>query len=127
MNEATAAYSPIDGLWWPIAFCFGAIVLLVVAVAVIRGDGGILRAFVGATMFAAIVGCVLFLFMMYQQEKDDWRNFAAEHCKVIEKRDAQNATGFGLSLNGTVGTFFGTTSSQTGYQCDDGVTYWKNN
>ncbi len=49
-----------------------------------------------------------------------------EHCKVIEKREGATTTGVGISLKGQAGVFLGGEPDQTGYLCDDGVTYWKN-
>ena len=130
MNEVSDGFdvvsSPLDGLMGQMAILFGVLFLLVVVVAVLRRDAGIIKAFVVITLFGAVLGGVVLMFGAAQQEQKDWRVFAAEHCKVIEKRDGQSTTGLGLSLTGKVGTFFGSTSSQTGYQCDDGVTYWKN-
>ncbi|EAQ9552917.1 hypothetical protein RHL03_004552 [Escherichia coli] len=130
MNEVSdgfgAVSSSMDGLLGQMGIIFGVLFLLVVVVSILRRDAGILKAFVVITLFGVVVGSVTLMFGEAQQEREDWRKFAAEHCKVIEKRDGQSTTGIGLSLTGKVGTFFGSTSSQTGYHCDDGVTYWKN-
>ncbi|WP_142491011.1 hypothetical protein [Klebsiella pneumoniae] len=67
----------------------------------------------------------LFLSPIYEKEQD-WRNWAKEHCKVIEKREGATTTGVGVSLKGQAGVFIGGEPDQTGYLCDDGVTYWKN-
>lgn len=130
MNEVSdgfdAVSSPLNGLLGQTGIFLGVVFLLVVVVAVLRRDAGIIKGFLGITLFGAVAGVVVFMFVEAQQEREDWQKFAAEHCKVIEKRDSQSTTGVGLSLDGKIGTFFGSTSSQTGYQCDDGVTYWKN-
>lgn len=130
MNEVSdgfdAVSSPLNGLLGQTGIFLGVVFLLVVVVAVLRRDAGIIKGFLGFTLFGAVAGVVVFMFVEAQQEREDWQKFAAEHCKVIEKRDSQSTTGVGLSLDGKIGTFFGSTSSQTGYQCDDGVTYWKN-
>ncbi|WP_025902235.1 hypothetical protein [Tatumella sp. UCD-D_suzukii] len=80
------------------------------------------------TVFA--IGGILFLFASmtgdYVDEQQQWKSWADQHCKIVEKRDGQNTTGVGLGLNGKVGVFAGSTESQTAYRCDDGVTYWKN-
>ncbi|EDL0577429.1 hypothetical protein CL277_22635 [Salmonella enterica subsp. enterica serovar Muenchen] len=130
MNEVSdgfgAVSSPLVGLLGQTGILFGVLFLLVVVIAVLRRDAGIIKGFLGITLFGAVVGVVVFMFVQAQQEREDWKKFAAEHCKVIEKRDSQSTTGVGLSLDGKIGTFFGSTPSQTAYQCDDGVTYWKN-
>ncbi|ECD1574140.1 hypothetical protein EWD90_22180 [Salmonella enterica subsp. enterica serovar Virchow] len=130
MNEVSdgfgAVSSPLNGLLGQTGILLGGVFLLVVVVAVLRRDAGIIKGFLGITLFGAVAGVVVLMFVEAQQEREDWQKFAAEHCKVIEKRDSQSTTGVGLSLDGKIGTFFGSTSSQTGYQCDDGVTYWKN-
>lgn len=105
---------------------FGLIFLLVVVVSILRADARLIKAFLGIALFGALVGGVMLMLGDAQHEREDWREFAAAHCKVIEKRDGQSTTGVGVSLTGKLGTFFGSTSSQTGYLCDDGVTYWKN-
>lgn len=130
MNEVSdgfgAVSSPLAGLAGQMGILFGVLFLLVVVVAVLRGDAGIIKGFLCITLFGVVAGGVALMFVEAQQEREDWQKFAAEHCKVIEKRDSQSTTGVGLSLDGKIGTFFGSTSSQTGYHCDDGVTYWKN-
>ena len=130
MNEVSdefgAVSSPLDGLLGQMAILFGLLFLLVAVVAVLRRDAGVIKGFVAITLFGAVICGVMLMFEEARQQREDWREFAAEHCKVIEKRDGQSTTGVGLSLTGKVGTFFGSTSGQTGYQCDDGVTYWKN-
>ncbi|EFG3257245.1 hypothetical protein HSX74_004432 [Salmonella enterica] len=129
-NEVSDGFGAVssvsDGLFGEMGILFGLLFLLVVVVAVLRADAGIIKAFLGIALFGAVIGGVALMLGEAQQERDDWREFAAAHCKVIEKRDGQSTTGVGVSLTGKVGTFFGSTSSQTGYQCDDGVTYWKN-
>jgi hypothetical protein len=65
------------------------------------------------------------LVLASDQKEQDW-NFATEHCKVIEKREGATTTGVGVSLKGQAGVFIGGEPDQTGYLCDDGVTYWKN-
>lgn len=60
---------------------------------------------------------------------DEWARFMQEHsCRVVAKRDGQFSSGVGVGVtNGlSLGVFSGSTSPQTAYVCDDGVTYWKN-
>nr|URH11008.1 hypothetical protein [Klebsiella pneumoniae] len=65
------------------------------------------------------------LVLASDQKEQDWRDFAAEHCKVIEKRRSYH-DGSGCFTKGQAGVFIGGEPDQTGYLCDDGVTYWKN-
>lgn len=77
---------------------------------------------------SAIVLSLAFIFVFSGTGKDrEWKEFADQHCQIIEKRDAQSTSGLGVSLKGQVGGFFGSTSPQTVYKCDDGITYTKNN
>ena len=82
-------------------------------------------------MFGAVVVGVLVL-MLYAVHQDavEWKEFAAEHsCKVVGRVSGSTGTGFGTTVgaNGQIG--FGPTivsvPGKTGYQCDDGVTYWR--
>lgn len=60
---------------------------------------------------------------------DQWAKFKQEHsCRIVAKRDGQSSSGVGVGVtNGlSLGVFSGSTSPQTAYVCDDGVTYWKN-
>ncbi|WP_318528941.1 hypothetical protein, partial [Klebsiella pneumoniae] len=94
------------------------------------GDGSIFEWFCYIMIGLALAGLfvyilALFLSPIYEKEQD-WRNWAKEHCKVIEKREGATTTGVGISLKGQAGVFLGGEPDQTGYLCDDGVTYWKN-
>ncbi|GJK06891.1 hypothetical protein TUM17574_53150 [Klebsiella pneumoniae] len=66
------------------------------------------------------------LVLASDQKEQEWRDWATEHCKVIEKREGATTTGVGVSLKGQAGVFIGGEPDQTGYLCDDGITYWKN-
>ncbi|EPN9162974.1 hypothetical protein ACT4EA_004170 [Escherichia coli] len=115
---------------WPILGLFVAFVVVLGIFAFFKKDFSILTHMLGTFgrifLFSACISVLLYLWFSSNQEKEDWKNFAVEHCKVIEKRDGQNTGGVGLTLTGKIGAFFGRSSAQTGYQCDDGVTYWKN-
>ena len=53
----------------------------------------------------------------------EWDIYKVEHhCKVTQKKDGDS--GVGITTNGSV--VMTSTSSQTGWLCDDGITYWKN-
>jgi hypothetical protein len=115
--------SVLSNLIWPTVVISVALFLVVIVYASIRGDGSIIAGFLG---WFSTISVLVFVLATAMQEDQDWKAYAAEHCKVIEKRDGQTTTGVGLSMNGKVGSFFGSTDAQTAYKCDDGVTYWKN-
>ena len=77
----------------------------------------------------AVVGAVAFSgFLVWAAVEDwkQWEKFSTEHnCVVVEKRRAQSNTGVGIMTNGQVGVLTSTTSAQTAWKCDDGVTYWR--
>lgn len=56
----------------------------------------------------------------------EWKQWATVHCKVIGHKDGYAVDTTGFSTSGNV--VFGSSEvpSQTEYQCDDGMTYWKN-
>ncbi|EHB4028357.1 hypothetical protein Q2Q63_003810 [Escherichia coli] len=79
--------------------------------------------FVGGVITAAV-----FTFILMGTYKDqEWKDFASQHCQIIEKKDGQSTSGVGVSLRGQIGAVFGSSSPQTVYKCDDGITYTKNN
>lgn len=77
---------------------------------------------------AGAIAAAVFTFIFMGIYKDqEWKDFASEHCQIIEKKDGKNTSGLGVSLRGQIGAFFGSSSPQTVYKCDDGITYTKNN
>lgn len=57
-----------------------------------------------------------------------WQAYASEHCRVVGKISGSTSMGVGTTFaNGKVGTGPVTvyTPGKTGYQCDDGMTYWR--
>lgn len=126
-ESATTASSLVV---WPVLGLFAAFIIVLGIVVFFKKDLSILTHTLGVFgrifLFSACISMLLYLWFSSNQEKENWKSFAAEHCKIIEKRDGQSTTGVGMSLTGKIGAFFGRSSAQTGYQCDDGVTYWKN-
>lgn len=60
------------------------------------------------------------------KEQERWEQFAATHdCKVIGHKKSQAIMGTGISSSGNVVTTTQTIPAQTGYLCNDGVTYWR--
>lgn len=86
----------------------------------------ILNTFAKIVFFSAALSGILYVSYMYIEAKNEWKEFASQHCSVIEKRDGQSNSGVGVTLSGQIGTFLGSSSPQTVYKCDDGVTYTKN-
>ena len=87
---------------------------------------GIIKSLFSALTLALLVGGISVIVFLHYDARQEWNRFAGEHCKVIEKRDGTTSSGVGISLNGQLGVFSGSSSGQTAYQCDDGVTYVKN-
>lgn len=81
---------------------------------------------VKTSLFSVLVGVLLYVISSYIEGKNEWKRFANAHCTIIEKREGKDSTGIGLTTSGHIGTFFGTSTSQTVYKCDDGVIYTKN-
>lgn len=55
-----------------------------------------------------------------------WEEFSAAHkCKVVGKMQGDVNPGVGIGANGQATAIVTTTSSKTGWLCDDGVTYWR--
>lgn len=81
---------------------------------------------VGIAVLVGVMSVLVALVLASYQKEQEWRDWATEHCKVIEKREGTTTTGVGVSLKGQAGVFIGGEPDQTGYLCDDGITYWKN-
>ena len=64
---------------------------------------------------------VLFGSVAYCEAKD-WEQFAKDHKCVVVGRTSSSVVPI-VGSDGKVGTAF--VSGQTGYKCDDGVTYWR--
>src|SRR5690606_32674180 len=87
-------------------------------VALVRSRANELPILPAVALIIVTLGGIAFL---EPSRVDEWAKFKQEHnCRVVEKRDGQATSG------GGVGVFSGSTSPQTAYLCDDGVTYWKN-
>ncbi|EGJ6544545.1 TPA: hypothetical protein OT248_004430 [Klebsiella pneumoniae] len=134
----TQSANTIDSFWdWGTSlltsnaavFIYALLVILVLY-AVLFKDFSLLTTFssglAGIALLCGVMSVLVVLVLASDQKEQDWRDFAAEHCKVIEKREGATTTGVGVSLKGQAGVFIGGEPDQTGYLCDDGVTYWKN-
>ncbi|WP_117045920.1 hypothetical protein, partial [Klebsiella pneumoniae] len=109
------------------AVIFYALLVVLVLGAVLFKDFSLLTTFAsglaGIALLCGVMSVLVVLVLASDQKEQDWRDFAAEHCKVIEKREGATTTGVGVSLKGQAGVFIGGEPDQTGYLCDDGVTY----
>ncbi|ENF8039183.1 hypothetical protein ABR165_003168 [Klebsiella pneumoniae] len=134
----TQSANTIDSFWdWGTSlltsnaavFIYALLVILVLY-AVLFKDFSLLTTFssglAGIALLCGVMSVLVVLVLASDQKEQDWRDFAAEHCKVIEKREGATTTGVGVSLKGQAGVFIGGEPDQTGYLCDDGITYWKN-
>ncbi|EJD3148832.1 hypothetical protein M1V18_004405 [Salmonella enterica] len=108
-------------------------VMAVVAVIILFGAIFVFRrsdVFAVILLLSICVGGVFAYILTSANEKAEWKEWASEHCTIVEKREGSTSlgTGVGIGLNGKVGVglFSSSEPDQTGYKCDDGVTYWKN-
>ncbi len=62
------------------------------------------------------------------QEQKAWNVFSIEqNCKIVGKKKAQTSTGVApiISGQGGIAIVVSTIPAQTGWFCDDGITYWR--
>ncbi|HDS3454390.1 TPA: hypothetical protein QIW60_003554 [Escherichia coli] len=125
MNEfVTSMMDTSPWFYLGVIICIG---VMIAGYATMSGDAAsALSGFFVIFFIGIVVTAIVFTISLSVQEKDEWKAYAAEHCKVIEKRESQATSGVGVSMTGKVGTYIGSTDAQTAYKCDDGVTYWKN-
>lgn len=129
--------SPVDNLLTNLVYGavgFVALIAIIYVTGVVFKNNSLKEtaaSFTGRLITIGAVSCcfvvISLLITHYFQEKADWNEFASEHCKIVEKKDGQQTSGVGVTLRGHIGAFSGSSSSQTVYKCDDGVTYTKNN
>ncbi|ASI56962.1 hypothetical protein ACRFV7_005205 [Klebsiella oxytoca] len=121
------------GSWFPVRE-FGILLLvmlfLMIVFGIFRKDFSHLKPLL--TLFVLLIalgGTILFMTLFFSaknKNEAEWRDWAKDHCKIVAKKDGSTTTGVGISLKGQAGLFIGGEPGQTGYSCDDGVTYWKN-
>ncbi|EPY4664015.1 MULTISPECIES: hypothetical protein [Enterobacteriaceae] len=132
-NETTIA-SLFDGgaslLTSNIAILIFSLLTILIVYSVLFKDFSLLTTFAsglaGIALLGGVISVLVVLVLASDQKEQEWRDWATEHCKVIEKREGATTTGVGVSLKGQAGVFIGGEPDQTGYLCDDGITYWKN-
>lgn len=79
---------------------------------------------------ALIILSVPAAFVMIYVEDQEWQAFKVEHsCRVVGKVSGSTGTGIGttISPNGGVGVgpVVVSVPGKTGWQCNDGITYWR--
>ncbi|ENC9861417.1 hypothetical protein ABLG29_004811 [Klebsiella variicola] len=132
-NETTIA-SLFDGgaslLTSNIAILIFSLLTILIVYSVLFKDFSLLTTFAsglaGIALLGGVISVLVVLVLASDQKEQEWRDWATEHCKVIEKREGATTSGVGVSLKGQAGVFIGGEPDQTGYLCDDGITYWKN-
>ncbi|MCC5458044.1 hypothetical protein LMR84_23995 [Klebsiella variicola] len=132
-NETTIA-SLFDGgaslLTSNIAILIFSLLTILIVYSVLFKDFSLLTTFAsglaGIALLGGVISVLVVLVLASDQKEQEWRDWATDHCKVIEKREGATTTGVGVSLKGQAGVFIGGEPDQTGYLCDDGITYWKN-
>ncbi len=80
-----------------------------------------------ALLFLIVV--VLFIGLGYLSYQDGvkWDKFAAEHeCKKVGFEESRVGVGFSVSSNGAVSPVMVASGPKTGFECNDGITYWRN-
>lgn len=83
-------------------------------------DNAGIWALVGIVAFVAL--CFSVAIVLSIKSAEDWEKFSQQHhCRLVSHRDAQIISGSDSSGNFTTSTI----PAQNGYQCDDGVTYWR--
>lgn len=125
MNEfLTSMFDTSPWFYLGVIICIG---VMIAGYATMTGDAvSALGGFFVIFFIGIVVTAIVCTISVLDQDKKEWKVYAAEHCKVIEKRDSQTTSGVGVSMTGKVGTYIGSTDAQTAYKCDDGITYWKN-
>ncbi|HBV1819871.1 TPA: hypothetical protein MDQ74_001720 [Klebsiella pneumoniae] len=113
-----------------IAILIFSLLTILIVYSVLFKDFSLLTTFAsglaGIALLGGVISVLVVLVLASDQKEQEWRDWATEHCKVIEKREGATTTGVGVSLKGQAGVYIGGEPDQTGYLCDDGVTYWKN-
>lgn len=113
-----------------IAILIFSLLTILIVYSVLVKDFSLLTTFAsglaGIVLLGGVISVLVVLVLASEQKEQEWRDWATEHCKVIEKREGATTTGVGVSLKGQAGVFIGGEPDQTGYLCDDGIAYWKN-
>lgn len=60
------------------------------------------------------------------QEKREWEQYMVDHnCQVVGRKASTTSSGMGITPSGNVAMVVVDNPAQTGFACDDGITYWR--
>jgi len=77
-------------------------------------------------IFASIIPLISLIIWAGLQSDRAWALFKIEHnCRIVGKMSGDVITSFGPVTGGGVAMSVGATPGKTGWQCDDGMTYWR--
>lgn len=76
-------------------------------------------------LLIALFGVMVLVVILAIREEIKWNDWAKIHCREIGEMSGDVFTTVGVSSNGSIVTGIGSTSSKTGYECDDGKQYWR--
>lgn len=83
------------------------------------------RIFFGLLMLVIVIG-MPFVMIADHEERQRWDDFKATNdCKATARIEGQSHSTIGISTTGSVVYGVTTTPDQTGWTCNDGVTYVK--
>lgn len=86
----------------------------------------IVKAAVGLFVGALIFWAFYLANQSWREEADAWDTFKSEHnCRDAGVMRGDVVTAVGVGANGQVAVGVGATPDKTGWQCDDGKTYWR--
>lgn len=78
------------------------------------------------TLIIAIIAALAGVTYLIYLDGEKWKAFKKEHnCIKVGFKDATAIPAITVTPKGNVGTTIVTTSSETAWKCDDGITYWK--
>lgn len=85
------------------------------------------RAGVLAIILVGMVIPILIGWYMQSQADAEWEKFREQHhCKVVGEQAEYPTVGTGINpSNGLPIVVVGVAGGQTGYLCDNGITYWR--
>lgn len=81
---------------------------------IIGGVFAVIVGFIGLGVYAAVI------------EMGAWDKFKNEHdCKIVGEISGSSTVAIGVGSNGQVTTVPVFTPGKTGWQCNNGMTYWR--
>lgn len=84
------------------------------------------EAIVIAAIFVAVIALFCLWLAIIYYEQMAWETFQeTHHCRKVSSIQGSTVVGMGTGSNGGVVMTVGSTPEQTGWLCDDGVTYYR--